>query len=249
MDPSTDPDSHLSQTEPRTDTYLSIACRELVAHVTAITAFAELLLKAGLPNRQGQEWLEILHRHAQRLGAVASDLLDLAGVLAGKLAINLERLAVTEALDMALAAIRPTTDKHRFVVSTGPEIPVVLADRQRLAQVLANLLDNAVKYSPEGGVITVAAYHRPERGQVVVSVADQGLGIAPEDQEKIFIPFQRINRAETQDIKGRGLGLYVVRELLERMGGEIWLESELDKGSCFFFSLPTLSGDLSGPPL
>jgi two-component system sensor histidine kinase VicK len=115
----------------------------------------------------------------------------------------------------------------------------VIADRDKLAQVLVNLLENAIKYSPQGGVITVSAFHQPEQGRVVVSIADQGIGIAPEDQRSIFSPFQRTRRPETEGITGTGLGLYIVKELLALMRGEIWLKSELDRGSSFFFSLPT----------
>ena len=115
----------------------------------------------------------------------------------------------------------------------------MVADRDKLVQVLVNLLSNAIKYSPKGGEVAVAARHELERGRVVVSVKDQGIGIAPEDQERLFTTFTRIRRPETEGVRGTGLGLYIVKGLVELMHGEIWLESELNKGSTFYIALPT----------
>ena len=122
-----------------------------------------------------------------------------------------------------------------------PDVPNVVADRDKLTQVLINLLSNAIKYSSGGGSVTISA--RQERERVVLSVADQGIGIAPEDQQKLFTTFHRIHRPETQGVRGTGLGLYIVKALVEAMQGEIWLESTLNKGSTFFFSLPTAMSD------
>ncbi len=114
-----------------------------------------------------------------------------------------------------------------------------MADGDKLGHVLSNLLGNAVKYSPEGGQITISARHEPERERVVMAVADQGIGIAPRDKKRLFTTFHRIHRTETEGIGGTGLGLYIVKALVELMHGEVWLESKLNKGSTFFFSLPT----------
>ncbi|MFQ6031005.1 MAG: sensor histidine kinase, partial [Dehalococcoidia bacterium] len=132
-----------------------------------------------------------------------------------------------------------TTDKHEFRENIPPDLPRVAADREKLVQILANLLDNAIKYSPDGGTITVSATHEPGRDRVVVAVEDHGIGIASEDQDRVFTAFQRIRRPETRGIGGTGLGLYIVKALAELSQGEVWLESQVQWGSTFFFSLPT----------
>ncbi len=104
---------------------------------------------------------------------------------------------------------------------------------------MINLLDNSIKYSPNGSRIQVSAKHDVDQGRVVVGVSDQGIGIAPEDQESIFSTMFRVGRPETESTSGFGMGLYIVKEFLGLMGGEIWVESQLDEGSTFYFSVPT----------
>ena len=114
-----------------------------------------------------------------------------------------------------------------------------MADREKLTQILNNLMTNAVKYSPEGGQIKVSARADEDGDLVTVEVADQGMGIAPEHLDQLFSSFARIRRPETEGIKGTGLGLSIVEGLVEMMGGEIWVESELNQGTSLFFSLQT----------
>jgi len=125
----------------------------------------------------------------------------------------------------------------RIVIDIKNNLPKILVDRDKFAQVIGNLLSNAVKYSPKGGRITLSAYSNPETNSVVVSVADEGIGIDHNDKESLFKTFHRIQRPETMGIRGSGLGLFIVKEWTERMGGEVWLESELNKGSTFFVSV------------
>jgi len=231
--------SEEQQGEHRWNSLVSMACHELCSPITTILGFTELLLRVDPSKEERQGWLGIIQRDTQRLAAIVGDLLDASGLQSGNLTVNLTPLSLPETVEKVLAGIRPVTDQHEFVVEINSDIPEVIADCNKLSQILVNLLENAVKYSPQGGVITVSACYQPEQGQVVVSVTDQGLGIAPEDQSCVFTPFQRIRRLETEGIKGTGLGLYIVKELLALMRGEIWLKSELDQGSSFFFSLPT----------
>jgi two-component system sensor histidine kinase VicK len=122
----------------------------------------------------------------------------------------------------------------------------LLIDRDKLGQVVGNLLNNAVKYSPQGGRVTLSVRNESKKHQIIISVADEGIGISPEDKDSIFTTFHRIRRPETQDIRGSGLGLYIAKEWTEAMGGKIWLESELNKGSIFFIAIPiqdTISTD------
>lgn len=112
---------------------------------------------------------------------------------------------------------------------------------------LTNLLQNAVKYSPKGRNVTVSAQSHPDTKHVVIAVSDQGIGIAPEDQKTLFTPFHRVQRSETAGIRGTGLGLYIVKEYVTLMNGEVWVESELNKGSTFYIALHTEDPNLEQP--
>lgn len=118
----------------------------------------------------------------------------------------------------------------------APNLPAVMADRDRIEEVLQNLLDNAVKYSPKQRVITVAAHVTSD--EVIVSVSDMGMGIALRDQEQIFERFQRVGGNQARSTQGAGLGLYICRAIIEAHGGHIWVDSALHQGSTFSFSLP-----------
>ena len=128
------------------------------------------------------------------------------------------------------------TAKHRFVTSFGTDFPIVQADPRRITQVLRNLLDNAVRYSPNGGLVVVRGQAADE--EVIVSVADEGIGIAPEHLNRLFEKFFRVKLPSGYKVRGLGLGLPVSRTIVERHGGRIWAESELGKGTTIFFSLP-----------
>jgi signal transduction histidine kinase len=121
-------------------------------------------------------------------------------------------------------------------MSLPKQLPPVRADVMRLEGILHNLLENAVKYSPDGGYIRVTA--KAESDHLVISISDQGVGISPEDRAKLFAPFQRLGNSRVESVKGIGLGLVVCRRLVEAHGGQIWVESEPGKGSTFSFTLP-----------
>ena len=105
-------------------------------------------------------------------------------------------------------------------------------------------MENALKYSPRGDSVTIAAHHLPETQLLVLSVSDRGIGISPEDRDRIFLLGERVACRKTDNVGGAGLGLFIVKELVELMGGEVWVESELNKGSSFFFSIPTRRTDV-----
>jgi signal transduction histidine kinase len=213
--------------------------------MTSILGFSELLLRDdNIPEKSRHEWLERVHQNSQILSAIVDDMLDVSRIQSGILQLKLEPISLGNVVNELLAGIRPNTEVHEFVIRTSQDIPDVVADREKLSQVLMNLLTNAVKYSPDGGEITVSASHEEERERVVVEVADQGMGIAPEDQAQLFASFHRIRRPETDGIRGTGLGLSIVKGLMGLMGGDVWMTSELNRGSSFFFSVPTRRSDL-----
>ncbi len=228
--------------EHRRDTFVSVASHELRTPMTTILGFTELLLERDPPQATRREWLERIRRGSQRLATIVDELLNVSRLQSGKLTANLETLSLPDLVERVVEETRPTTESHGFLVDIPQDLPPVTADPQKLIQVLANLLDNAIKYSPRGGLITTSAYYDDERHQVVTSISDQGIGIAPDDQQELFTTFHRIRQPETESVGGTGLGLYIVRGLVELMEGEVWLESTPGKGSTFFFSTPSAAG-------
>ena len=230
----------------RRNAFVSIASHELRTPMTSIMGFSELLVKSpDIPEATRLDWLERVHQNSQILSAIVDDMLDVSRIQSGVLALDLERISLDGVIDEVLAGIRPETDQHEFVVEIPGDTPEVVADKEKLAQVIINLATNAVKYSPEGGQVTISAHHEEDQERVVVEVSDQGVGIAPKDQEQLFSTFHRIRRPETEGVRGTGLGLSIVKGLAGLMGGDVWVKSELNEGSTFFFSIPTRSSDIS----
>ena len=223
------------------DTFVSVASHELRTPLTSIVGYADLLLHRNPPDTTKKRWVKKILDNGQRLSAMVDDLLNVSRIQSGKVSITLEKVRLSEVLEEALSLAKEYADKHEFVIDIEPDLPIVLIDRDKLSQVVGNLLSNAVKYSPKGGRITLSVHNEPEKHQIIISVADEGIGISPADKESLFTTFHRIRRPETQGIRGSGLGLYIAKEWTEAMGGKIWLESELNKGSTFFVAIPTLA--------
>ncbi len=228
------------------DTFVSVASHELRTPLTSIVGYTDLLLRRDPPGDTRKRWLKNIFDNSQRVSAMVDDLLNVSRIQSGKTSIKLERISLPEVLEDALSLSRESTKKHEFVVDIEHDLPDVLVDRDKFSQVVGNLLGNAVKYSPNGGRITLSAHNEPSEHRIIVSVTDEGIGIGPEDKDSLFTTFHRIQRPETQGIRGSGLGLYIAKEWTEVMGGKIWLESELNKGSTFFIAIPTQGSDGTG---
>jgi signal transduction histidine kinase len=177
---------------------------------------------------------------------MVDDLLNVSRIQSGRVTIKLERARLSDVLEETLSLTKESTNKHEFVVDIECNLPDVFVDRDKLSHVVGNILSNAVKYSPNGGRITLSARNDHEQHQIIVSVADEGIGIGPADKDLLFTTFHRIQRPETRGIRGSGLGLYIAKEWMEAMGGKIWLESELNKGSTFFIAIPTQNSSGTG---
>lgn len=224
--------------ERRRNAMVSVASHELRTPLTSVLGFTELLLDREVSASTRTQWLRQIHEHGQQMATLVEDLLNLSRIQSGRLSFTPEGVALDRAVESAIARVRSTTDRHELVMQVGSNAPEVWADRNKLDQILTNLLTNAVKYSPRGGRVTVASHWDSKREEVVVSVGDEGIGISEADQRELFTTFHRIRRPETDAIRGSGLGLYIVKNLVELMGGEIWVESRLDEGARFSFSLP-----------
>jgi K+-sensing histidine kinase KdpD len=218
---------------------------ELRTPLTSIKGYSTALLleETAWPEEKRQEFLRRIDEECDNLQAMIGEVLDSALIDAGQLTVEYEpvrlpRLAQTVAEDM-----QRRTDQHHILVDFPANFPIVDADPRRLKQVLRNILDNALKYSPAGGLVIVRGEVRP--ADVVISVADQGVGISPEDLIPLFEKYFRVKSATGYHVAGTGLGLPVARAIVEAHGGRIWAESKLGQGTTLFFSLP--HGGLSAP--
>jgi signal transduction histidine kinase len=219
-------------------TWISIASHELRAPLSAIVGYSDLLMKADTQDGKQKQWLKNIRDNGLIISDMADDLLNVSRIQAGKVSMKIESVKLPDILDLRVSFIKETTTKHQFTVKCEPDLPEALADRDKLGQVIGNLISNAVKYSPKGGIVTISAHYDTSKQRIIISVTDQGIGISKEDQATLFKTFNRIQRPETTTIRGSGLGLYIVKEWIGEMGGEVWMESELNKGSTFYISLP-----------
>jgi signal transduction histidine kinase len=221
------------------DTFVSIASHELRNPLTSILGYTELLISKDPPEATRKEWLKHIRENSQKLTDIVDDLLNVTRIQSGKVIMKLEKVNLSEILKERVVNTQEGTGKHNFAIEIETALPTVLIDRDKFGAVIGNLLSNAVKYSPNGGNISIAVRNERQSNRVVISITDQGIGIGPEDRELLFTTFHRIQRPETRGIKGSGLGLYIAKEWTKAMGGEIWLKSELNKGSTFFVAVPT----------
>jgi signal transduction histidine kinase len=201
---------------------------------------------------QVDENLRIILAEGDRLTSLINDVLDLEKIRAGKMVWRMKPLNPAEIIERAAGATAALFEGKdlAWVSQAPPDLPPVLGDRDRLVQVCINLISNAVKFT-NTGTITGRAEVVDRAGrqrEVVVSIADQGIGIAKEDQPLVFEKFMQVGDTLTNKPRGTGLGLPICKEIVENHGGRIWLESEPGQGSTFFFSLPAIAGAAPNGP-
>lgn len=218
------------------DDLVSTVSHELRTPLASLRGFAELMLTREFPSSQRRQFLTIIQKEAIRLSDLINDFLDLQRIESGHQSYRLETVDLLPLLDDTLLLFSSDNKKHAFQINV-PRLPLaVCVDAGRIHQVLANLLSNAVKFSPNGGSIKIEAQQREEF--VVVEITDEGIGISAEMVPQLFRKFFRVDNAATRKIGGTGLGLALVKQIIEAHGGQVWVESTLGKGSTFAFSLP-----------
>ena len=230
----------LRQLERVRTEFVANVSHELRTPLTAIQGYLETLLSGALEERDNaRRFLEIVLRHSERLGRLLNDLTDLSNIELGKVALRREPVSVAEVVASVLTIIGPRAARTRIAVTADipDDLPAVSADRDRLAQVLINLVDNAVKYTPDGGTVTVTARELAD-GTVEVAVADTGIGIPPAELPRITERFYRVDKARSRELGGTGLGLAIVKHLVVAHGGELRIESEPERGTTVRFTLP-----------
>jgi signal transduction histidine kinase/DNA-binding response OmpR family regulator len=233
--------------------FISTVSHELRTPLTSVLGFAKIIKKkledvlfpqvqsedkkAQRTVRQVRENVDIIISEGERLTALINDVLDIAKMEAGKVDWSMEPVSVAEILEQSLAATSALFHQKnlQLVKDVEENLPEVVGDKDRLIQVAINLISNAVKFTDTGSITCQA---RQSDREIVVSIIDTGMGIAPNDQPKVFEKFKQVGDTLTDKPKGTGLGLPICKQIVEHHGGKIWVESELGKGSSFSFTLP-----------
>jgi two-component system phosphate regulon sensor histidine kinase PhoR len=230
----------LRQLERVRTEFVANVSHELRTPLTAIQGYLETLLSGALDERENaRRFLEIVLRHSERLGRLLNDLTDLSNIELGKVTLRREPVRIADVVDSVIDIIAPRAARAGVTVSARmpADLSEVSADRDRLSQILINLIDNAVKYTPEGGSVTVTGHNR-EDGTIEVAVTDTGIGIPPADLPRITERFYRVDKARSRELGGTGLGLAIVKHLVMAHGGELRVESEQERGTTVRFTLP-----------
>jgi signal transduction histidine kinase len=224
--------------------FLANMSHELRTPLNAIIGFSEVLTDRmfGELNEKQEEYLKDIYASGTHLLSLINDILDLSKIEAGRMELELTDFDLPTALGNALTLVRERAGRRSIALHTSIDnrLGEIQGDERKIRQVVLNLLSNAIKFTPEGGRIEVAA--EPKAGLVEVSVSDTGVGIAPEDQEKVFEEFRQVGTADKK-AEGTGLGLALCRKFIELQGGRIWVKSQVGAGSTFTFTVPARRGE------
>ncbi len=227
------------------DEFLASMSHELRTPLNGILGFSETLLegiRGPMNDKQGQA-VQMIRSSGEHLLGLINDILDVSKIEAGKFEIRPENIAVNEICQSSLIFIKDFAGKKSITVeySLSPSTPIIFADPKRLKQILVNLLNNAVKFTPEKGVVKLEVQADATAGLMRFSITDTGIGIDPKDLQNLFKPFFQVDSSLSRKYEGSGLGLTLVKKLVEMHGGSVNVESEAGKGSCFSFIIPTQS--------
>ena len=218
------------------DALVSVTSHELKTPITAIKAMAELMVTYDLGEGERKEMLQDIYRQAERLELLIREILDASHIDTGRVPLDLGPVRMLPLIDEVLNELEAQVEGRDVVVDVLESLPAVMADEGKLRQVLVNLITNAIKYSPGGEPVIIEA--APASDTVRVTVRDRGIGIKESDMGRLFKKFQRIADPSTRKVPGTGLGLYIVKGLIELQGGRMDVSSEYGKGSSFGFVLP-----------
>ncbi|MDX1523420.1 MAG: HAMP domain-containing sensor histidine kinase, partial [Anaerolineae bacterium] len=216
--------------------FLTTAAHEFRTPLTSVQGFSEILLTRDLEKERQQQYLRMINKQATHLAEIVDDLLDVARLEAKRgLEIKPKPLNIAGLFEEVLLPFIETERQHDFHLVKMDNLPCVIGDPFRIAQVAKNLISNAIKYSPQGGKVTIAG--QATGNTVTISIHDEGIGMTPEQQEHLFEKFYRADASNTS-ISGTGLGLAICKLIVELHDGEIWAESEYGIGSTLYFTIP-----------
>jgi PAS domain S-box-containing protein len=238
--------SRLLELNKLKDEFVSIASHELRTPLSSIRNFADLLLNYDEDKATQKEFVQIIFSESDRLIKIINDFLDISKIEAGRMQWQKVELSLADIIKQVVQSSKSLIYEAKLELATEiePDLPCVLADKDRLVQVFINLLGNSIKFTPEAGKIVIRAWQENKMsaedkpGQIIMSVSDNGIGIAREDFGRIFETFGQAGNGLKNKSRGTGLGLPICKKIIEYFGGKIWVESEKGKGSTFFFSLP-----------
>lgn len=236
-----DANEQLQSIDQMKSNFISMASHELRTPLTTIKAFVELLLmKQGMPEELKTKLMTTVNLETDRLARLVNDLLDLARIEAGSVKWEKDEVCLEEVFKSVIASMGVLFENKglRVTAAFGSPLGRLFGDRDRLIQVVTNILSNAVKFTKPGGAIHIAARRENSPAQIVVEISDTGMGIRKDDLELIFEKFHRADDKQSAGIEGTGLGLAITRQIIEYHGGRIWAASTYGKGSTFTFTLP-----------
>ena len=228
--------ANLAKLDQTKSEFLSIVSHEFRTALTGIQGFSELIRDGGLEPDEVRAYGGYIFNDADRVNRLIGDMLDLDRMESGRMTMRSGDVDINDIIMEAISRAAPSAVTVEFKSDLDPRLPIVSGDRDRLIQVLSNLVNNAVKYSPEGGTVTLAT--RVDGRFALVSVTDTGLGIPQQEIGHVFERFRRVRSGAAQSIPGTGLGLTIVKQIVEMHGGKIWVESAVGHGSSFHFTIP-----------
>jgi len=231
-----DANANLEKLDRTKSEFLSIVSHEFRTALTGIQGFSELIRDGGLETDEVRAYGGYIFNDADRVNRLIGDMLDLDRMESGRMSMRTTEVDINDVLMEAISRAAPGAVTVEFKSDLDPRLPIVAGDRDRLIQVVSNIVNNAVKYSPEGGTVTLSS--RADGRYVLVSVTDTGLGIPQDEIGHVFERFRRVRSGAAQSIPGTGLGLTIVKQIVEMHGGKIWVESAVGHGSSFHFTVP-----------
>jgi two-component system phosphate regulon sensor histidine kinase PhoR len=234
--------SRLKELEKIRQDFVANVSHELRTPLTTIKGYTETLLDGALKEEIAPQFLQVIQKHADRLTKIVEDLLALSKIESKEFYLKWERLPLSELIDDVSDFVKEAAQRKKISISRSliPSSLEVMGDRSYLEQVFINLLDNAIKYTHEGGEISISAFEN-EQKEIQVLIQDNGIGIPKEDLSRIFERFYRVDKGRSQELGGTGLGLSIVKHIIQAHGGRVWAESKLGEGSAFYFTLPIRS--------
>lgn len=215
--------------------FVANVSHELKTPLTSIKAYTEALIDMAKDD-QMKAFLQVIDEESDRLLFLINDLLNVSRIQSGKMKMHFELAAPRTVIDEVMSISKVQSEQHRINLEIAPDLPEMLLDKEKMKEVMINLVSNAIKYSPAGGTVSVRMFR--EENNLRIEVQDEGIGIPKEHQGKIFQAFYRVDSSHTAEIPGTGLGLVIVKAIVEHHGGHAWFESEAGRGTTFFLLIP-----------
>jgi signal transduction histidine kinase len=233
---------HLEEQNTRQRNFVSVISHEFRTALTSIQGFSEIMQTSDFSRQETREYMGDICSEAQRLNRLVSDLLDLERMKVGNTKLHMEHVDINTLIEKVVNRMHAVSEHHTLRLDLERFEQGLTGDPDKLIQVMTNLISNATKYSPEGGEVVLRS--RREGENISISVQDCGIGIPQEKLEEVFQQYTRVESDSTRSIGGTGLGLPIVRQIVEMHGGRVWAESSLGKGSTFHVQFPLASKSL-----